>query len=303
MSVSPFANRLAKATTCSPFEYSHTRGPVALTSMTRLLFSSAIRRSPFGRSSALFGLFSAPGPPVGPKALTRACARLTSMTRLFAWSTMRMSWFGSWIANTGTFRSPVPFPATPARPYCQTIPPFSFTTMTRLWGQVEVPVPTISVSPPASRSASFGAMTAPGPGLHRLALPDPKLQTTCFVSGFTSMTRLLNWSVIRRSPGWLNPGWRAGGMPRLMLASAERSDGFVVLGEVALPADTKLRVPVRPPGQVKKLGPFHEPPVAAARSQLAFKMWSTSAWGIGPPGPPPVRPDGHALEDGSVRPL
>src|ERR1700686_4473015 len=195
MSVSPFANRLAKATTCSPFEYSHTRGPVALTSMTRLLFSSAIRRSPFGRSSALFGLFSAPGPPVGPKALTRACARLTSMTRLLA------------------------------------------------------------------------------------------------------------WSVMRRSPGWLNPGWRAGGMPRLMLASAERSDGFVVLGEVALPADTKLRVPVRPPGQVKKLGPFHEPPVAAARSQLAFKMWSTSAWGIGPPGPPPVRPDGHALEDGSVRPL
>src|SRR6267378_2388750 len=63
----------------------------------------------------------------------------------------------------------------------------------------------MSVSPPESRSASLDPMIAWGPGLHRSPLPEPKLQTTWFVAGFTSITLLLNWSVMRRLPTWLKP--------------------------------------------------------------------------------------------------
>src|SRR5260370_26519735 len=45
-------------------------------------------------------------------------------------------------------------------------------------------------------------MIAPGPGLHRVGLPEPKVQTIC-PSGATSMTRLLNWSEISTLPGAL----------------------------------------------------------------------------------------------------
>jgi len=47
-------------------------------------------------------------------------------------------------------------------------------------------------------------MIEPGPGLQSDGLPEPKLQTICLLA-FTSIARLLNWSVIRMFPGRLNP--------------------------------------------------------------------------------------------------
>src|SRR5260370_33960626 len=67
------------------------------------------------------------------------------------------------------------------------------------------PVPTINVNPPDSRSASLRPMMAPGPGLHRVGSPEPKLQTIAFVVWFTSIARLLNCSLIKRLPGELKP--------------------------------------------------------------------------------------------------
>src|SRR5690348_5540430 len=67
-----------------------------------------------------------------------------------------------------------------------------------------MPVPAIKVRPPAMRSASLEPMIEPGPGLHNVELPEPKLQTICLVRGLTSITRLLNWSVISKSPARLN---------------------------------------------------------------------------------------------------
>ena len=54
-------------------------------------------------------------------------------------------------------------------------------------------------------SASFDPIIEFGPGLQRFGLPDPKLQTMCFVSGFTSITLPLNLSVISTFPFWLKP--------------------------------------------------------------------------------------------------
>ena len=67
-----------------------------------------------------------------------------------------------------------------------------------------LPVPAIRVKPPARRSASLGPMMAPGPGLQDDSFPEPKLQTIWFVAGSSSITRLLNWSVISMFPGVLN---------------------------------------------------------------------------------------------------
>src|ERR1700692_2165765 len=184
--------------------------------MTRLLFSSAISTCPLLSSSALFGLFSAPGPDVGPYDHTMSLVkRSTSMTRAFPWSTIMMLRLGSWIAKTGTFSWFGPEPVTPALPYCQTMSPDRLTTMTRLSTQLNdgatgeppsgTPVPASRVRPPDSRSASLRPMMVPGPGLQSIGSPDPKLQTIDLVTGFTSMARLLYWSVISRLPGGLKP--------------------------------------------------------------------------------------------------
>ena len=45
-------------------------------------------------------------------------------------------------------------------------------------------------------------MIVPGPGLQRVGLPEPKVQTIC-PSGATSTTRLLNWSEMSTLPGAL----------------------------------------------------------------------------------------------------
>ena len=63
-----------------------------------------------------------------------------------------------------------------------------------------MPVPERSVIPFPTLSASFDPIIEFGPGLQRVELPEPKLQTIFFVSGFTSITRLLNWSVISTFP-------------------------------------------------------------------------------------------------------
>src|SRR6202521_3450483 len=182
ISVSPLGSRLAQEAKFtgfvllgSPLPYCQTMWPPRVISMTRLLFSSAMRMWPLGSSSALFGLLSAPGPDVGPYDQTiDLLKRPTSTTRLLAWSTIMMLRLGSWMANTGTFSSLGPEPATPACPYCQTILPSSFTTITRLSGQAKLestgddpfgtPVPASKVRPSESRSASLVPMMAPGPG-------------------------------------------------------------------------------------------------------------------------------------------
>src|SRR4029077_11868988 len=64
--VSPFGRRLAKAAVVSPLEYCQRIEPALLISITRLLFSSAMRMWPLARSSAEFGLLRAPGPEEGP---------------------------------------------------------------------------------------------------------------------------------------------------------------------------------------------------------------------------------------------
>src|SRR5712692_9989612 len=211
INVSPLGSRLANAAALSPWSYCHTMVPARVISMTRLLFSSPIRMLPVGSSSALLGLLSAPGPDLGPYDQTTCLLlRSTSMTRLLAWSTIMILRLGNWMANTGTFNSLGPEPVTPACPYCHTMSPFWLTTMTRLSAQplgslaepAGMPVPASKVRPPLNRSASLRPMIAPGPGLQRVGLPEPKVQTIC-PSGATSTARLLNWSEMRRLPGAL----------------------------------------------------------------------------------------------------
>ena len=60
MRVLPLGSRLAKAANDIPALYYHTMFPALLISITRLLFSSAIRTLLLGSTSALLGLFSAP---------------------------------------------------------------------------------------------------------------------------------------------------------------------------------------------------------------------------------------------------
>src|SRR6266699_3590111 len=102
-----------------------------------------------------------------------------------------------------------PNPVTPNSPYCHTISPFESTRITRLSTQPDllqfvvapagIPVPDISVKFP-TRSASFVptiAFAEVSPG------PFPNCQTI-LPAGSISMTRLLNWSVMRMLPGRLN---------------------------------------------------------------------------------------------------
>jgi hypothetical protein len=210
MSVSLFGSLLANDAVCSPALYCQTMEPVWLTSMTLLLFWSAMRMSPFGSCSALLGLLRVSAPEGDPYDQTTCFVEFTSITRSLPWSVIRMFPFGSWTAKTGTLSWSGPEPLTPACPYCQTMPPVWLTMITRLSTHAAtgakpagLPVPAIRVSPPARRSASLGPIIDPGPGLHSDPFPEPKLHTTLLVSGSTSITRLLNWSVINRLPGVL----------------------------------------------------------------------------------------------------
>src|SRR6267143_6229525 len=102
-----------------------------------------------------------------------------------------------------------PKPVTPKTPYCQRMLPPLSTRITRLSTQPDflqlgvapggMPVPDINVRLP-TRSASLVptiALAAVSPG------PFPNCQTMV-PSGAISITRLLNWSVMRMLPGWLN---------------------------------------------------------------------------------------------------
>src|SRR5207244_537257 len=180
--------------------------------MARLLFSSEMRMWPLGRSSAAFGLFNwlraMPTTPFCPYCHTMALLdRWTSMIRSLPWSVMSTLPFGRNVFWTGVFNWLAPKPVTPNWPYCQTmLPPWS-TSRTRLSTQPALqfgvapggtPVPDISVRLP-TRSASLVpaiALAEVSPG------PFPNCQTM-LPEGEISMTRLLNWSVIRIFPGWL----------------------------------------------------------------------------------------------------
>src|SRR2546425_1510883 len=135
--------------------------------------------------------------------------RWTSMIRSLPWSVMSTLPFGRNVFWTGVFNWFGPNPVTPNWPYCQTIlPPWS-TRRTRLSTQPFLqlvvapggtPVPDISVRLP-TRSASLVpaiALAEVSPG------PFPNCQTM-FPARSISITRLLNWSVIRIFPGRLNP--------------------------------------------------------------------------------------------------
>src|SRR3989441_12612925 len=101
-----------------------------------------------------------------------------------------------------------PNPVTPKVPYCQMMLPLWSRRETLLSSQPllqfvvapgGIPVPDISVRLP-TRSASFVptiALAEVSPG------PFPNCQTI-LPSGAISMTRLLNWSVMRMLPFWLN---------------------------------------------------------------------------------------------------
>src|SRR5437016_5912559 len=117
--------------------------------------------------------------------------------------------FGRYVFCTGVFSWLGPNPVTPNSPYCHTIFPFESTRITRLSTQPDflqfgvapggMPVPAIRVKSP-TRSASFVptiAFAEVSPG------PVPNCQTI-LPAGSISMTRLLNWSVIRMLPGRLN---------------------------------------------------------------------------------------------------
>src|SRR5207244_10323450 len=182
--------------------------------MARLLFSSEMRMWPLGRSSAAFGLFRCLRPmptiPFCPYCHTMAwLLRWTSMIRSLPWSVMSTLPFGRNVFWTGVFNWFGPNPVTPNWPYCQTmLPPWS-TRRTLLSTQPALqfvvapggtPVPDISVRLP-TRSASLVpaiAFAEVSPG------PFPNCQTM-MPEGEISMTRLLNWSVIRIFPGWLKP--------------------------------------------------------------------------------------------------
>src|SRR3989454_6176926 len=169
---------------------------------------------PLGRSSAAFGLFNwlraMPNTPFCPYCHTMALlVRWTSMILSLPWSVMSTLPFGRKVFWTGVFNWFGPNPVTPNLPYCQTmLPPWS-TSRTRLSTQPALqlvvapggtPVPDISVRLP-TRSASLVpaiALADASPG------PFPNCQTM-LPDGEISMTRLLNWSVIRIFPASLKP--------------------------------------------------------------------------------------------------
>src|SRR5438309_10383147 len=132
----------------------------------------------------------------------------TSMIRSLPWSVISMFPPGRNVFWTGVLSWLNPNPVTPKVPYCQMMLPLWSTRRTLLSTQPllqfvvapgGIPVPDISVRLP-TRSASFVptiALAEVSPG------PFPNCQTI-LPAGSISMTRLLNWSVMRMLPGRLN---------------------------------------------------------------------------------------------------
>src|SRR5712692_9780228 len=128
-----------------------------------------------------------------------------------------------------------PNPVIPNWPYCQRMLSPRSTRITRLSTQPDflqlvvapggTPVPEIRVRLP-TRSASFVpaiALAEVSPG------PFPNCQTI-FPARSISITRLLNWSVIRIFPAWLNPEFavdptpaRTGAIPYTATDADERT--------------------------------------------------------------------------------
>src|SRR5205807_9018436 len=110
---------------------------------------------------------------------------------------------------TGVFNWFGPNPVTTNWPYCHTMLPAWSTRRTLLSTQPPLqlvvapggmPVPDISVRLPKRSASLVPTIVLPevSPG------PFPNCQTM-LPEGEISITRLLNWSVIRIFPGWLNP--------------------------------------------------------------------------------------------------
>src|SRR3989442_9777350 len=185
------------------------------------------------------------------------------MIRSLPWSVISTFPFGRNVFWTGVFNWFGPNPVTPNWPYCQTmLPPWS-TRRTRLSTQpflqlVVAPagmrVPDISVRLP-TRSASLVptiALAEVSPG------PFPNCQTR-FPARSISIARLLNWSVIRIFPGWLNPELvvdptvdRTGAIPYAAIDAAERTINSKATNSLAIHV-SRWEVRVAEQQQVKRL--------------------------------------------------
>src|SRR5579862_642067 len=155
---------------------------------------------------------------------------------------MSTSVSGNQVDCTGVLNWLGPEPVTPNWPYCQTMWPKGSTRMTRLSATPPgacgitpggVPVPAIKVKGP-TRWASL----QPTMDLAEKSFgPNPNCQTMR-PSGSVSMTRLLNWSAIRRLPGWLK--WRLSGTLPADAVPARTSAPTATKTEHQAPVETRI---------------------------------------------------------------